>query len=67
MADVLKAAQTGDANQIKAALADGGDPNVCDKSGTTPLMFAAMLGADLSAFDALIQAGAKSTRRKAAA
>ena len=59
MTDVLEAAQTGDANEIKTALAEGGNPNVCDKLGTTPLMLAAILDADLSASAALIQAGAK--------
>lgn len=54
MTDVLEAAQTGDANEIKTALAEGGNPNVCDKLGTTPLMLAAILDADLSASAALI-------------
>ncbi len=63
-AALLRAARTGNAVDVRAALARGADPNAADSAGSSALMLAAH-GGHLAALDALLDAGADCARRAA--
>ena len=61
---LIEAAKEGNASQVRGLLEQGVNPNVYDKNGNSPLMWAAYNG-DLASVDMLLYAGADVNQDKA--
>ena len=61
--DLLKAAKSGTASEVSAAIANGADPNARDRTGWTPLHWAAFHNPEPSVVAALIAYGADPNAR----